>query len=385
MNCEKTREYISLRVDGRLDAYGERLLEEHLASCPSCRKALAALESAEKAAKTSRAKEPRAGYWDTFSGRVMGRIESEEAQRNQAWWKRWVPVTLPPTGKRMRFAAGVASIAVAVVAGVLFVARLGDRAVPTAILAPVEREVPQELETPADKGKDMLAENEASPPAVAKTQAARTSEAKHEAPVTEKKEVASAGAEKDAMPPRATQGSPEAAPPQVAEAVKEETRQEKTRATLENEAVDAASPADAEKGEKLAAPAPERIAQPSAFSLETADKRGSVATLHSPGPAGGAGLRKISDSDTTLTVDGLRAHIAAWQARIDSAPADSLREEGYREVAAAFSLLAQRTQAEADIDEGARVVETYLAASKDPATREFLAAELKEIQALRRE
>jgi hypothetical protein len=167
--------------------------------------------------------------------------------------------------------------------------------------------------------------------------------------------------------------------------VKEETRQEKTRATLENEAVDAASPADAEKGEKLAAPAPERIAQPSAFSLETADKRGSVATLHSPGPAGGAGLRKISDSDTTLTVDGLRAHIAAWQARIDSAPADSLREEGYREVAAAFSLLAQRTQAEADIDEGARVVETYLAASKDPATREFLAAELKEIQALRRE
>ncbi len=259
MSCKEFRKDISLHVDGRLDPARERHLQAHLAACPRCREALALLESAEKTARTAGTHAPREGYWDTFSGRVMRRIETEEARREEAWWKRWVPVTLPPPGKRMRFAAGVASIAVAVVVGVLFVSRQGDRAVLTVGQIERSRELPSEVETPEEKGKDMLAEGETTtreedaarveqlaekkvtPPPAAKTQAA---------PATEKAEDASAAGKKDATPPPAApQEAPEPTPTQVAEAPKDEA----PRAS-ENEALDAAASSEsAERREALRA------------------------------------------------------------------------------------------------------------------------------------
>jgi len=386
MSCDKFQKYISLHVDGTLDAGGERALKEHLSGCPRCRETLAALQSVEKTAKTARAKEPRAGYWDTFSGRVMRRIESEEARRGDSWWTKWAPVTLPPPGKRMRFAAGLATIAVAVVVGAFFVSRQGDRIVPTVAQLSVEQKAPDEKETPAEKGKDMLAEGrnalgeetatpaekKATPPPVAKREAS---------PPAAKKEDASSAAKTEAPPmDTKTEKAREAAPSQVAETPKPTVPVE----AAEKEALDAAASSDAPKEEKLSAPAPEKLAQPKAVSFTTADKRGRSAALRGSRAVGGVTLQNIADSDTTLTVEGLRAHITGWEGLIASSPADSVTNEGYREVAYAYCLLAEQTRADADIEEGARVIRTYLDRSKDPELKTYLAARLEEIQGLKK-
>jgi anti-sigma factor RsiW len=377
MNCEKSREYISLHVDGRLDSAGERALNEHLAVCRPCREALAALESAEKAVKAAGATVPRAGYWDTFSGRVMQRIGSEQERRGESRWAKWLPVVLPPEGRRLRFAAGVASIAVGVVAGVLFVSRQGDRVVPTVVQAPVE------VENRAEKGENLLSEGQKGSEERAGASVEKKTPApspKTEAPslTAKTKDVSPATKTKEAPPAAKSENAPTGAPTRAAQAPKEATP-----AAAESEVLDVAATAEPPREEKLAAPAPEKTSQPRATTFATADKRGSVAALERSQPVGGVSLQKIRDSDTSLTVEELRVHIAAWNTRIEASPADSLREDGYREVAAAYCVLAKQTGDKADIEEGARVIRTYLESSRGPATREFLAVKLQELQELR--
>jgi hypothetical protein len=377
MSCDKFREYMSLHVDGRLDSASERALREHLAVCPRCREALTALESADKAAKAAGRREPREGYWDSFSGRVMRRIESEEDRRAESRWTKWLPVVLPPQGRRLRFAAGVASIAVAVVAGVLFVYRQGDRVAPTVLQAPTG------VEKRAEKGENLVSEgqkaSEEETAAPAEKKDLPRSTAKKAAPAVDAdKEDAPLAAKREA-PPGAPkmESAPTAASTQTAQAPKEETP------AAGNEALDVAATTEPSKEERLAAPAPEKMAKPTTVSFAAADKRGSAAFERSQ-PVGGVTLRKIADSDTSLTIDGLRAHIAAWKTQIEASPADTLVNEGYREVAAAYCLLAEQTGKAADMEEGARVIQTYLDSSTDPATREFLAARLVDIQGLKK-
>jgi hypothetical protein len=304
----------------------------------------------------------------------------------------------------MRFAAGVASIAVAVVAGAWFISRQGDRAILTVGQAPVERPAAVELPTPgeketaADKGKDMLAEGrnvageETARPVESKAPEERVTK-KDAPPPTAKEDDASSGVKTEA--PGAgtkTEKAPEAAPTQLAEAAKEQPPTPRT----ENETLDAAAtseapkeapkeaPEEASKEEKLSAPVPAKLLEPAAVSITMADKRGSTTDAELLHSMRSAPVRTGADSDTTLSVAGLRAHITAWKTFIEANPADSLKEDGYREIANAYTLLAMRTGDEADIDEGARVMETDLDRSKDPATKAYLAVKLQEIQKLRK-
>jgi len=360
MSCDKFEEYISLHVDGKLDPAGERSLREHLAGCPRCRETLAALESVEKTVRSAEAKEPRAGYWDTFSGRVMQRIESEEERRAESGWVKWLPVVRPSAGRRLRFAAGVASIAVAVVVGVLFVARQGERAIPTA-LQPLERE------TPVEKGKDVLAEGE------------KPSD-KEKAVAVEKKEVPPPAVKTEAPPAAAkTENAPPPAQTQAVPAPKEATPP-----SAKNEVLDVAAKTEPAREDKASAPAAEKMAQPRTTSFTTADRLTSVTASDRTQAAGGVARQEVSDRDTMLTVEELRAFIAGWKTQIAASPADSLTNEGYREVATAYCVLAKQTGDGADIEEGARVIRTYLESSRDPATREFLAVRLQELQELRK-
>ena len=338
MSCDKYKQYISLHIDGKLDSVRERALRGHLSECPDCRETLAALESAEKAARSAGAKEPRAGYWDTFSGRVMQRIDAEEARREESRWAKWLPVVLPPAGRRLRFAAGVASIAFAVVVGVVFVSRQGDRAMPTQVV-----QAPAEREPAVEKGKDA------------------------EAPL--------AAAKKDVSPPAKKTEAP--SPSATMQTAPPSTPKETAPSKVENEALDVA--AESAREEKTSAPTPEKMERPGTVSFTMSDKRAPVTVSERSQAVGGVALRKIADNDASLTVDELRAHIAVWKTQIEASPADSLKAEGYREVAAAYCLLAKQTGNETDIEEGARVIQAYLVRTGDPELKAYLAAKLAEI------
>lgn len=64
MRCKKAEQWISRSLDGRLDAREKDRLEEHLAACPSCRKADAEYRSMTALLRNGKEFDPAPRFWE---------------------------------------------------------------------------------------------------------------------------------------------------------------------------------------------------------------------------------------------------------------------------------------------------------------------------------
>ena len=416
MKCDKFSKAISLYLDGRLDKAGETAFREHLSTCRRCAETLAALDSAQSAAKATTAAEPRPAYWDTFSNRVMERIEAEKERKARSPLRDLAVRILPAPGRRLRLAAGVASIALAIVVGVMYVDRQGDRVVPPGVPAPSDRqkvpEVAKDMRTAETSPEVAIGQRKQQEP----TDALKEMEAggvpggtQAEAPaVAAKREEIPPAGKKEPSPPAdaneplkvATQSvsaDKQATTPQAPAKPAEETKADKTaepsvaeigaveRAPVQKaaeSATDASRAAEKTTDTKtIAAEKMERSRVVSVTAFEMA--AGGRPTVESY-VVGGVTLQKITDNDSLLSADELRTLIASWKTHIEKNPTDTLNSEGYRQVATAYCLLAKKTGDEAVVSEGAQTIKSYLDRVEDPNVKEFLAARLEEIEGRRK-
>jgi predicted anti-sigma-YlaC factor YlaD len=75
MNHEKIKPLISSYLDGELDAGDKRTVEEHLASCPECRKEYEGLQKFEEVMSMVSLKSPSKELWDAYWASVYNRLE----------------------------------------------------------------------------------------------------------------------------------------------------------------------------------------------------------------------------------------------------------------------------------------------------------------------
>ena len=75
MNCQEARIYLSGRVDGELTADQEKLLEEHLRTCPRCRKELDELLKLKEVTSDMRFTDLPDKYWAGYWNVVYNRLE----------------------------------------------------------------------------------------------------------------------------------------------------------------------------------------------------------------------------------------------------------------------------------------------------------------------
>ena len=393
MACKKFEKSISLYLDGELDEKNVRALREHLSTCRRCAERLAALGSAEKRARMGETTEPHAEYWDTFSSRVMETIDARTARPAGSRLKRLAEMIAPTPGRRLRFAAGLASIALAFTAGVLYINRQGGPVLPTSVPIPLGEplgSVTTKDESATRRDAALMAEEPKptevpptteTPAAPAKEKAGGVSAAKDaEAP-----EIDAETAKKEISPPSNAQEIAKLAP-------------EKTESAKPADAPQAAEQlAEGKDAEKAADNQP--VTREALQSITVSEKTSEAARAQRPATVrqgaknapvvqsyavGGTTLHKITDQDTLLEESELRELIASWMAHIEGNPSGSLASEGYQQVASAYCLLARRSRDEGVASEGARVIETYLDRAKSPAVREFLAAKLAEIQSLQK-
>ncbi len=374
VKCEKFIRSMSLHLDGRLGDTGERALREHLVSCKRCAERLAMLESAQSAARSSAAGEPRPGYWDDFSSRVMQRIDAGRESPAKSRWERLVAMFVPPRGRRLRVAAGLASIALAIAVGALYMEHQGERVIPPIARPPVD----------SHEGPAIAAKEEPSlPPAEQKF--AESGAGKKPAPPAPSDKLAGAETKAGAMD-KAT-SSPSAqdngvdqekteSPPGAQVLAQESAKRDQAEPT-------AGSPQGAGRKPETETAARDRKDRIEPSISKTYDLAGKSAVVRSPEGSysiGGAVLQRISDEDSLVSDDGLRSIIAAWKTHMEENPGDSLNNEGYRQVAIAYGLLARRPGNEGTAEEGARVIQEYLDRAQDPLVKEFLAAKLVEIE-----
>jgi hypothetical protein len=409
VNCDKFEKSISLYLDGRLDEDEVKALEEHLARCPRCSRTLATLEAAEKSAKTSRTREPRAEYWDTFSARVGERIDSREAARGRSILERLSAVFFSAPPRKLRIAAGVASIAVAFAVGILYVEHRGEGIFPKVGRAPVVDE--GKREEVADREQPVTEPQEGATDKMAEAgdRGAATTEAQEYAAKTKVVPKGESDAARDASKDQSDAmkgdeaqklGQSPAAKPSAQ--LKEEARAPETQEATEApkateppvkeptpEVAQArethklgTAPREAQKTLTTREVPPEKEDNEMLETLTLSDTRAvstsSAELLAAPAPP----ARRISDSDTLLTDDELRRHIDAWKTYIDKNPPVRIGDDAYVQVATGYALLAGRTKDEDVITKGADLVRSYIDRARDPKVKEALTARLRQIEDL---
>lgn len=82
------QEQLSAFMDGVLSAADESVVREHLRVCPSCARLLDELAAVDEAVRALPVDAP-AGYFDTFAGRVRGRLEAARPAARTATVPRW--------------------------------------------------------------------------------------------------------------------------------------------------------------------------------------------------------------------------------------------------------------------------------------------------------
>jgi len=75
MDHEKTKRLIGAAVDGGLDDEARMMVEEHLASCPDCRREYEELTKVEEVMGKMAFKNPPHGIWDVYWTSVYNRLE----------------------------------------------------------------------------------------------------------------------------------------------------------------------------------------------------------------------------------------------------------------------------------------------------------------------
>jgi len=88
MECKGIKEKLCAYLEGIVSPEEKRIIEEHLPSCPECRKNLADLKKTEELVKDLAEVEPPA--W--FAQKIMSRIRAEEEKKKGLWQKLFYPL-----------------------------------------------------------------------------------------------------------------------------------------------------------------------------------------------------------------------------------------------------------------------------------------------------
>jgi hypothetical protein len=384
-DCRSIEELIHLSIDGRLDAEGKRRLEEHIASCARCAEKLERLRATEAGARSVGLDEPPSPYWSTFSRRVIEKIEAG-AGGKPAW--NWTSAFAGLfTGPRLRLAAAVASLAIVVLAGALYLHNRGSL-VPS---VPARNEVGAVSQAPG------TAEPEAGPAVKPKTET--KAQQKSESAVESKLETA---ARLESEPARTV--SSERARAAAAESAAAYRVEPSAVTVAELHRVDtlgsARSPAVAERSKERAAivdsmmqatkmqqasRTAQAITEKRVEHAEMAFDRGAASTTRGESfMLDGATVRRVSVADTSMSEDALRSVIYQWRSHIERNPFDPRNNEGYVQVANAYCLLARLTRDEAVISRGARLVQEYADRASDPELKTVLLDSKARIESFRR-
>ncbi|MDT8394937.1 MAG: zf-HC2 domain-containing protein [bacterium] len=81
MRCARAQDRLMAYHDGELSAAGNRKMEKHLAACAGCARLLERLVRADQAAGTAGVPGADDGYWESFTSRVLDRVEEDVATR----------------------------------------------------------------------------------------------------------------------------------------------------------------------------------------------------------------------------------------------------------------------------------------------------------------
>jgi hypothetical protein len=120
MRCGRVRRNLMAYHDGELGMADTKKVKEHLDGCMKCSGLLAALKKADHATGSAALNGPDATYWNTFTDRVMEKVEKETPDRKYKPWR--VPYRSFPSPFRLAPALSVALVVV-VAAGVLLKVR----------------------------------------------------------------------------------------------------------------------------------------------------------------------------------------------------------------------------------------------------------------------
>lgn len=75
MEHEEIKKLLSAYLDGELDAEGSQQVEEHLATCSSCRKEMEQMQKLEEVMGMMKLKSPPQEMWDVYWRSVYNRLE----------------------------------------------------------------------------------------------------------------------------------------------------------------------------------------------------------------------------------------------------------------------------------------------------------------------
>ena len=89
MNCKELEDLLSPYLDGELDASQRSAVEQHLADCPDCRRALKQLKVMHEALQAPALRHHAS---DTLQQRIKMRLRDADARASRPVWPRWAAV-----------------------------------------------------------------------------------------------------------------------------------------------------------------------------------------------------------------------------------------------------------------------------------------------------
>ncbi len=83
MKCKKIEKWLSDRIDGELSKEKERLLEDHLERCASCRSYAASIEKLQDEAVSIKDAEISPAFWEGFASKLKANLKSFQQERKE--------------------------------------------------------------------------------------------------------------------------------------------------------------------------------------------------------------------------------------------------------------------------------------------------------------
>jgi hypothetical protein len=251
MECKGIKEKLCAYLEGIVSPEEKRIIEEHLPSCPECRKNLADLKKAGELVKNLAEVEPPP--W--FTQKIMSRIRAEEEEKKGLWQKLFYPLHIKVPIQAL------ATVFIAVIAVYVFKAVEPEMKLdhlPSPTQPPTQQVMPKEERKEASQ-----------PPQVIRLD----SSTRKESPL--KDEAARESVRAPAVPPSA------ALPAPAAEPLRAERKQEAEESLGKSEGVALSKAAPEMQDRKLAA-AP-RFRETAALKLKPANVLIKVPDVHVAG------------------------------------------------------------------------------------------------------
>ena len=95
MTCEQSKELFAQALYGELDTTARKALEDHFASCASCKQEFEGMQQALSVMDKRTRTEPDEGEWNTYWQELRRKLEEEAHRGGQARIFRWRSASLP--------------------------------------------------------------------------------------------------------------------------------------------------------------------------------------------------------------------------------------------------------------------------------------------------